>query len=109
MAGAKLVVLYPNPRDADAFERAYTQEHAPMVNDKTMKGLKKFIQTKIVGMADGSTPPFGRIAELHFASLESLQEFAGSEGAKQAMAHAISISSGGPPLFIVAQEETTTF
>lgn len=31
MAGAKLVVLCPSPRDVKAFERAYTQDHAPMV------------------------------------------------------------------------------
>jgi hypothetical protein len=31
MAGAKIVVLYPSPRDVNAFERAYTQNHVPMV------------------------------------------------------------------------------
>jgi hypothetical protein len=31
------------------------------------------------------------------------------EPAKRAVAHAVSISSGGPPLFLIAEEETTTF
>lgn len=39
MAGAKLIVLYPSPRDVNAFERAYTQDHAPMVTPQTFKGL----------------------------------------------------------------------
>ena len=109
MAGAKLVVLYPYPQDVEAFERAYTQEHVPMVNRESMKGILKFVATKVVGTADGSAPPFYRMAELHFPSLESLQECASSPDAQRAVAHAVSISSGGTPLFLVAEEETTTF
>lgn len=109
MAGAKLVVLYPYPQDVDAFERAYTEEHVPMVNENSMKGITKFVATKVVGTADGSAPPFYRMAELHFPSLEALQECASSASAQQAVAHAVSISSGGKPLFLVAEEQTTDF
>ncbi|HEX7174928.1 MAG TPA: EthD family reductase [Pyrinomonadaceae bacterium] len=109
MAGAKLVVLYPFPQDVDVFERAYTEEHVPMVNENTMKGMAKFVTTKVLGTADGSAPPFYRMAELHFPSLATLQECASSGSAQAAVAHAISISSGGTPLFLVAEEETTTF
>ena len=109
MAGAKLVVLYPYPQDVGAFERAYAEEHVPMVNRDTMKGISKFVATKVVGTADGSAPPFYRIAELHFPSMEALRECASSAGAQEAVAHAVSISSGGKPLFLVAEEETTTF
>ena len=109
MASAKLVVLYPYPQDVDAFERAYTEEHVPMVNENSMKGITKFVATKVVGTADGSAPPFYRMAELHFPSLEALQECASSASAQQAVAHAVSISSGGKPLFLVAEEQTTDF
>lgn len=109
MAGAKLVVLYPTPRDPAAFERAYREEHAPMVTPKTFKGITKFVASKITGTADGGAAPFARVAELHFPSLQALQAAAGSESAKQAVAHAISISSGGTPIFLVAEEESTTF
>ena len=109
MAGAKLVVLYPYPADVDVFERVYTEEHVPMVNAEAMAGITKFIGTKIIGTADGSPPPFYRMAELHFPSLEALQNAASSEGAQKAVAHAVSISSGGLPLFLVAVEETTEF
>jgi uncharacterized protein (TIGR02118 family) len=80
-----------------------------MVNENNLKGITKFVATKVLGTADGSAPPFYRMAELHFPSLETLQESASSAGAQQAVAHAISISSGGKPLFLVAEEETTTF
>jgi uncharacterized protein (TIGR02118 family) len=109
MPRAKVVVLYPAPRDVDAFERLYTQEHAPMVTPETFKGLVRFVATKVIGTPDGSPAPFHRIAELHFPSLEALQAAAASASAQQAIAHAISISSGGAPVFLVAQEEVTEF
>src|SRR5258705_8242614 len=87
MAGAKIVVLYPYPQDVDVFERAYTEEHAPLVNENNLKGITKFVATKVVGTADGSAPPFYRIAELHFPSLQVLQESATSAGGKAAVAH----------------------
>jgi uncharacterized protein (TIGR02118 family) len=109
MAGAKLIVVYPAPRDVKEFERAYTQDHAPMVTAQNFKGIKKFIASKVVGTADGSPAPFHRIAELHFASMEALQAAAASPSAQKAVAHAISISSGGKPIFLVAEEVTKAF
>ena len=109
MAGAKIVVLYPAPLDVSAFERAYMHDHAPMVTPQNFKAMTKFVASKIVGTPDGSAPPFHRIAELHFPSLAALQTAAGSASAQQAVAHAVSISSGGKPVFLVAEEETREF
>lgn len=109
MAGAKLVVLYPYPRDVNVFERLYTKDHAPMVNPQMLKGITKFVASKVIGTPDGSNPPFYRVAELHFPSLAALQAAAASPSAQQAVSHAVSISSGGTPVFLVAEEETTTF
>jgi len=109
MAGTKLVVLYPVPRDVNAFERAYTQDHVPMVTAQNFKGITKFVAAKVVGTADGSPAPFHRIAELHFPSIEALQAAAASSVALQAVSHAVSISTGGKPVFLVAEEETKNF
>lgn len=109
MAGAKIIAIYPAPKDVSTFERAYTQDHSPMVTPQNFKGMTKFVATKIVGTPDGSPPPFHRIAELHFPSLAALQAAAGSASAQQVVAHAVSISSGGKPVFLVAEEETKTF
>ena len=109
MAGANIVVLYPAPRDISAFERAYLNNHAPMVTPQNFKGMTRFVASKIVSTPDGSAPPFHRIAELHFPSMAALQTAAGSASAQQAVAHAVSISSGGTPLFLVAEEETADF
>src|SRR5262245_54845396 len=109
MAAAKIVVLYPAPRNADAFEKAYVEDHTPMVTPQTFKGMTKFVATKILGTPDGSPPPFKRVAELHFPSLAALSEAAGSASAQKAVAHAIAISTGGPPVFLVAEEDVKSF
>jgi uncharacterized protein (TIGR02118 family) len=107
MAGVKLVVMYPRPKDIDAFEKAYQNEHVPMAMEK-LKGVTRFVATKVLGAPQG-TPPFHRIAELHFASMESLQACAASQGGKETIAHAASISSGGAPVIMVAEEQSLTF
>ena len=109
MAGAKVIVLYPTPPDTQAFERAYTVDHAPMVTATTFPGITKFVASKIIGTPDGSPAPYCRVAELHFPSLEALQKAAGSANAQAVIAHAVSISTGGRPVFLVAEEETRTY
>ncbi len=108
MAETKIIVIYPRPTDVDAFEKLYIQEHVPLAVEK-IKGMTKFAATKVVGTPDGSTPPFYRIAELYFPSMEALQTCAASPGMQEAAAHAFAISSGGPPIVLVAEQETTTF
>jgi uncharacterized protein (TIGR02118 family) len=105
MPAAKLIVLYPRPKDIDAFERVYLSEHIPMVNADTMKGIQAASARKIVGTPDGSPPPFYRMAELTFPSMDALQKAAVSAGAAAAVKHAISISTGGPPVFLVVEED----
>ncbi|HEV1994823.1 MAG TPA: EthD family reductase, partial [Candidatus Acidoferrum sp.] len=91
--------------DVDDFERAYLKEHLPMARTK-LAGATKIALTKIIGSADGSIPPFYQIAEIDFPSIKALQSCAATEGAKETVAHAISISNGGPPLFMIAETET---
>lgn len=108
MAETKIVVIYPRPTDIEAFEKVYVEEHVPLAVEK-IKGVTKFAATRVVGTPDGSTAPFYRIAELYFPSIEALQASAASAGTQEAVAHAFKISSGGPPVILVAEQETTTF
>jgi hypothetical protein len=62
----------------------------------------------VLGSPNGKAP-FHRIAEIHFPSMEALEACAASEGDQQTLANAVSISSGGAPLFLVAEEETFEF
>ena len=107
MASTKLVVIYPRPKDIEAFEKAYQDEHVPMAVAK-LRGKTKIVATRILASPQG-IPLFYRIAEVHFPSMEALEACAASEGGKETLAHAASISSGGAPLFLVAEEETFAF
>lgn len=107
--GAKLVVLYPTPRDEAEFERLYAHDHAPMVTAQNFVGISRFVGSRVVGTPDGSPAPFSRIAELHFPSMQALQAAAGSASAQKVVAHAVSISTGGMPVFLVVEQETTEF
>ena len=107
MAGVKLVVIYPRPTDIDVFEKLYQEEHVPMAVAKLV-GKTKLVATRVLGSPQG-TPPFYRIAEVHFPSMDALQACASSEGGKETLAHAAAISSGGGPVFLVAEEESFTF
>src|SRR5262245_10633912 len=98
MTGAKIVVLYPMPRDVEAFERAYVNDHVPMVTPRDFPGLTKFVATKVAATPTGAPPPFHRVAELYFPSMTVLRNAVGAETAQQAVAHAISISTGGSPV-----------
>jgi uncharacterized protein (TIGR02118 family) len=99
----KLIVLYPPPVDVAAFERRYHSEHAPMVVQK-IPGLKKFVASKVLG-APAGTPPFQRVAELYFDSMESLQAGMASAGGQAAVAHAAEISTGGAPVVLIAEDD----
>ncbi len=109
MAGAKLIVMYPPPKDLDAFEHAYSNEHIPMAAAIFQAaGATKAVLSKATGSPAG-VPAFHRIAEIHFPSLTALQACAMSQSGQDALAHAQKISNGGPPVVMIAEEETVTF
>ena len=103
----KLVVIYPRPKDVEAFEAVYNRDHVPMAVAK-LAGKTKIVATRVLGSPQGESP-FHRVAEVHFPSMEVLEQCAASEGGKQTIANAVSISSGGAPVFLVAEEETFVF
>ena len=103
----KLVVMYPPPKDIEAFEYAYKNEHVPMAIEN-LNGKTKIVATKVLSSPSGP-PAFHRVAEVYFPSLDALEECAASEGGKLTIAHARSISSGGMPRILVAEEETFVF
>lgn len=106
MPGKKIVVMYPRPKDVDAFEKVYQNEHIPLAAAK-LSGMTKLVATKVLASPQG-TPPYYRIAEVHFPSMQALEACMASDGGKQTVAHAISISSGGSPVMLIAEEEVLT-
>ena len=99
----KLIVLYPPPTDVATFEHRYSSEHAPMVLEK-VPGLNKFLAAKVLGTPAGAAP-YQRVAELYFDSIESLQAAMASPGGQATVAHAMEISTGGPPVVLIAEDD----
>jgi uncharacterized protein (TIGR02118 family) len=108
MAGAKIVVLYPQPKDVAAFEKAYLEEHMPLAAEKLL-GTSKVVLSKTLSSPLGGSPQFHRIAEIHFPTPEALQACLSSPGGQETAAHAVAISTGGAPVFMIAEEETSSF
>jgi uncharacterized protein (TIGR02118 family) len=77
MPAAKLVIIYPVPKDPEAFERIYHDQHVPMAVNK-LAGKTKIVVTKILSSAQGGAAPFHRIAEIDFPSMSVLQACAAS-------------------------------
>lgn len=107
MSEVKFMVIYPTPVDIEAFEKRYQDEHVPMAVEK-LAGKTRFVATKVLGSPQGN-PPFYRIAEVYFPSMEALQACAQSAGGKGTLAHAAEISTGGTPIFLVAEEQSFSF
>ena len=107
MKSTKLIVAYPQPKDVGAFEAVYQNEHVALAL-ANLAGKTKMVSTKTVQTPQGM-PAFYRIAEVHFPSLEALQRCAESAGGKETLANAVKISSGGPPVIMVAEGESFTF
>jgi uncharacterized protein (TIGR02118 family) len=105
--GVKVVFIYPRPQDEQAFERAYLDEHVPMVERK-LKGLTRLVLTKVTGSPQGKVAAY-RIAEAYFSSMTDLNTIIDSDAGKEVVAHAQSISSGGPPLVLICEEEAFVF
>jgi uncharacterized protein (TIGR02118 family) len=104
MPDAKLIVMYPLPRNVNQFENVYHNEHVPMAVAR-LSGKTKIVATKVLGSDQGPSR-FHRIAEIHFPSMDVLKVCAASQGGQQVLENAMSISTGGPPVILIAEEET---
>jgi len=107
MATPKLIVACPPPKDGDAFEAIYHQKHVPMAVAK-LEDKTKIVAIKVLQSPQG-TPRFYRIAEVYFPSMEALQRCAASAGAQETLANAAKTSSGGPPVIMIAEDDTFNF
>ena len=100
---AHLLVLYPHPKSAEEFDRAYRDGHLPYAGPR-LAGATGVVTKRVVGPAF-SPPPYHLISDVSFPTLEALQACAGSSGGQEALAHAASISSGGAPTIVVAVDD----
>jgi uncharacterized protein (TIGR02118 family) len=100
---AHLLVLYPKPKDAQEFDRAYRTEHLPLAGPK-LQGATNVATRRVVGPAF-APPPYHLISDVSFPDIEALKACAVSTGGKEALAHAASISTGGAPMVIAVVDD----
>jgi uncharacterized protein (TIGR02118 family) len=96
---AHLIVMYPQPRDAQAFDRAYREQHLPYAGPRLVGA------TSVVSKRIAAGAPYYAMSDIHFPSVDALQKCAASTGAKEALAHAASISSGGAPVVMIVTDD----
>ena len=103
MSEVKIIAMYPPPKNAEEFEKVYLEEHIPMAIEK-LQGTTRFVATKVLGSPTGPAPYY-RIAEIYFPSMEALQACISSPGGQETVAHANSISTGGPPVIMIGESQ----
>ena len=108
MKTAKLIVMYPQPTNIDEFEQRYANEHVPMAVEK-LAGKTRFVASLITGSVGKDPAPFHRIAEVYFPSMQALEDCLNSAGGQETAGHAVEISTGGAPVFLIAEVESFDF
>lgn len=100
---AHLLVLYPHPKNAEEFDRAYRQEHLPYAGPR-LEGATKVETRRVVGPTY-AMPPYHLVSDVTFPTFDALKACATSDRGKEALAHAKSISSGGAPTIVVVVDD----
>ena len=98
----QLLVIYPPPKDPAEFDRAYRSEHLPFAGPRLVGATG--VTTKCVLGAPGGTPFAHWISVIDFPSVQAARACAQSNGGQEALKHAASISSGGPPQFLLIDD-----
>jgi hypothetical protein len=91
MKSAKLIVMYPTPVDVDRFEQRYAQEHVPLAVEK-LAGKTRFVASLIKASVS-----------------QDLDACLNSPGGQETAQYAVDISTGGAPLFLIAEVESFDF
>jgi len=100
---AHLLVMYPPPNDPALFDRTYREQHLPYAGPR-LKGATGVVSKRVVSLP-GAAATFHAISDVTFPSLAALQACAESKEGQEALAHAASISSGGPPAILIVTDD----
>ena len=99
----KLVVLYTQPTDRDAFDRHYLGTHVPLV--QAIPGLQRFESGTFTSAVDGGEQTYYRVAEMYFADQAAVGAAFGSDEGKATAADYQQIAPPGSRMFIEALDD----
>jgi uncharacterized protein (TIGR02118 family) len=98
----QLLVIYPPPKDPVAFDQAYRDEHLPYAGPR-LTGATGVTTKRVLG-APGGNPIAYAISVVEFPTADAAIACAQSSGGQEALQPAASISTGGPPLFLLVDD-----
>jgi uncharacterized protein (TIGR02118 family) len=98
----RLIVLYPTPHDVQEFEKAFREEHEPLVRAQ-LASVRQFSAAALASPG-GAAAPSHWIVEMHFDSRADLDRALASDGWLRTAAHSRQISSGGDPVMLIVDE-----
>jgi uncharacterized protein (TIGR02118 family) len=99
----KLVVLYTQPSDPEAFDRHYLGTHVPLVN--AIPGLLRNETGRFGAALDGGEQTYYRIAELYFADQAAMQAGFGSPEGGATAADYQEIAPPGSRMFVAVVDD----
>ena len=94
----RVIALYGNPTDPDAFELHYAQTHTPLV--VKLPHLKRFDVARVVASPGQSTPAFYRSADLWFEDVERYQAAMASPAGQAIADDIVTFATGGLTLLV---------
>jgi uncharacterized protein (TIGR02118 family) len=99
----KLVVLYTQPDDPDAFEQHYREQHMPLA--RAIPGVQRIDTGLIIAEADGGDPLWYRITELYFTDRPALDAGLASPEAQAATADYAKIAPPGSRILVQSLDD----
>ena len=99
----KLMVLYTQPDDSDAFDRHYFGTHMPLV--RQVPGLQRAETGRIAATLDGGEQTYYRVAELYFPDQATMDAGFGSDAGKATAADYQKIAPAGSRMFVVPVDD----
>ncbi|MBX5475599.1 MAG: EthD family reductase [Clostridia bacterium] len=99
----KLVVMFKRPEDPEEFERLYRETHLPLA--RQMPGLRRMELSRFTGVPGGGDPPYYRMAELYFDSMDALNASMASEPSREAAKNLMSFAKGIVSMSIAEVDE----
>jgi uncharacterized protein (TIGR02118 family) len=99
----KLIILYGRPDDPAAFEDYYANRHIPYASEH-MPGVTGAENLRITGTGDGGPgegePPYYRVSQLSYASMDDLRSGLASAEGNATIADLANFATGGATLLI---------
>jgi len=94
---AKVIVLYKNPKNAEAFDKHYVSVHIPLA--KKIPGLKKYDISQGAVAAPTGSSGLHLVATLYFDSMDALKAGLASPEGQAAAGDLANFADGGVDLY----------